>query len=78
MNPNLTRRLDYGLLVLTILAAIPYDVGPLSMAIPPPIKPYVIFAGLVAKLILGEIKTQQTPTKPDETNPPVTPPRINP
>lgn len=73
MNPNIAKRLDYTCLVLTVMAALPYELGTLATVIPPAWKPYVAFAGLVAKLILGEMKTQQaalqSPEKEDTKQP---------
>lgn len=63
MKPPTTRRLDYWVFSLTILATLPFENGPLAMIIPPHWKPYVASAGLIANMILAEIKLRQTASK---------------
>lgn len=58
MTTSTTRRLDYATLALTVLAALPYELGTIATVIPPAWKPWVVFAGIVAKLILSEVKNQ--------------------
>jgi hypothetical protein len=63
MTPNITRRLDSLVLILTVLAALPYELGSLATVIPPAWKPGVAAIGIAAKLVLAEIKTRQTANK---------------
>lgn len=63
MKLSTTRRIDYVVSALTLLAVMPYENGPISLIIPPAWKPYVAAAGVLAKLILDEIKAQKTASK---------------
>lgn len=60
MKPSTTRRLDYLALFLTVLAALPYELGSIATVIPPDWKPWVALSGLIAKLILSEIKNSNS------------------
>lgn len=64
MTPSTTRRLDYLVFTLTILAALPYEL-PESSIIPAGAKQWIVLIGLIAKLILSEFKNQQTAHKED-------------
>jgi hypothetical protein len=63
MKAAVTRRTDSIVNILTILAVMPFENGPLALIIPPLWKPHVAAAVVVAKVILDEMKTRQTATK---------------
>jgi hypothetical protein len=65
MTPNTTRRSDYWVLAITLLATMPYENGPMATIIPPTWKPYVAAAGIIAKMFLDEMKIRQTANKED-------------
>lgn len=63
MNLSTTRRVDYVVSALTLLSVMPFENGPISLIIPPTWKPYVAAAGIIAKMILDEIKARKTAEK---------------
>lgn len=63
MKLAITSRANYIVSALTIMAIMPYENGQIATIIPPAWKPYVAAAGVIAKLILDEIKSQQTAEK---------------
>lgn len=60
MNPKYTGILADIVAFLTILAALPYELGPVSDILPPEWKKYVATCGVVATLVLRLIKRGQT------------------
>lgn len=63
MKATTTRRADYIVSALTVLAVMPYENGPIAVIIPPHWKPYVAAAGVIVNIILREVKARQASSK---------------
>jgi hypothetical protein len=63
MKSNTTRRVAYITNALTLLAIMPFENGAVAAIIPPKWKPYLAAIGVIANLILDEMKLSQTATK---------------
>lgn len=59
---------------LTILAALPYQLGDLATIIPPSLKPTIVTLGLISTVALRVWNAAKPPPAP----PPTPPPQLNP